>query len=158
VATSAGGGRQRGHGEGSIYQRSDGRWTGSATLGYGPSGRRRKVAYGRTQAEVRDKLRALLTQIETGLPLPDDQLTVGEPLARYLRDVVPGRVAASTADNYATLARIHLVPALGRTKLAKLTPMDMQGTSAPPGATSSASNEVVGVCAVVRRRFATAAP
>lgn len=127
MAASAGGRRRRGHGEGSIYQRTDGRWTGSATLGYGPNGRQRKVVYGRTQAEVRDKLRALLTQIESGLPLPDDQLTVGELLDRYLRDVVPGRVAPSTADNYATLARIHLVPALGRTKLAKLTPMDVQG-------------------------------
>lgn len=88
--------------------------------------RARYTVYGRTQAEVRDRLRALLTQIEAGMPLPDEQLTVGELLERYLRDVVPGRVAASTLDNYATLARLHLVPALGRSRLAKLTPMDVQ--------------------------------
>ena len=126
MAKTAGGGRRRGSGEGSIYQRGDGRWVGSVDLGYGREGRRRKVVYGRTQAEVRDKVRELQRQVESGLPLPDTQLTVGELLERYLRDVVPGRVAASTEDNYRTLARLHLVPALGRTKLAKLTPMDVQ--------------------------------
>jgi integrase len=100
---------------------------GSANVGYGPSGRRRKVVYGQTQAEVRDKLRKLLVQLDSGVPLPDDRLTVGDVLERYLRDVVPGRVAASTADNYSTLARLHLIPALGRVKLSKLTPGDVQG-------------------------------
>lgn len=57
MASTVGGGRRRGQGGGSIYRRSDGRWVGSAHLGYLPEGRRRKVVYGRTQAEVRDKLR-----------------------------------------------------------------------------------------------------
>jgi integrase len=118
--------RRRGGGEGSIYRRADGKWVGSADLGWLGDKRRRKVVYGRTQAEVRDKLRALRNVIDAGLPLPDDQLTVGELVERFLCDVAPDRVSASTLDNYRRVAKHHLIPTLGRKKLAALTPMDVQ--------------------------------
>jgi len=50
--------KQRGHGEGSIYQRSDGRWAASITLG----GRKRKTFYGKTRREVQEKLRVALNE------------------------------------------------------------------------------------------------
>ena len=63
-----GGGRSKGpSGEGSVYQRkSDGKWVGAVTL---PSGRR-KVVYGKDEAEAMRKRRQLLRDVELGRPAP----------------------------------------------------------------------------------------
>ncbi len=44
---------RRGHGEGSVYQQTDGRWTAAITL----ENRKRKVFYGKTRKEVQEKLK-----------------------------------------------------------------------------------------------------
>ena len=50
---------RRGRGEGGVYQRADGQWTGSMSAGYGPDGKRkRRVVYGKTKGEVLKKLDA----------------------------------------------------------------------------------------------------
>lgn len=50
---------RRGRGEGSVFLRSDGLWTGSLTLGYDGNGkRRRRVVYGATKTEADAILRA----------------------------------------------------------------------------------------------------
>ena len=44
---------RRGNGEGSIYQRQDGRWTASLTIGIDRKGKtKRKYIYGTTRGEV----------------------------------------------------------------------------------------------------------
>ena len=48
--------RRRGHGEGAIFQRKDGRWVASVDYGWVNGKRTRKDLYGRTRAEVREKL------------------------------------------------------------------------------------------------------
>jgi integrase len=118
--------KRRGAGEGSIYRRADGKWTGSINLGWEDGKRHRRVVYGRSQAEVRDKVRGLLRGMEVGLPVPDDRLTVGELIERFLSDVAPDRVSPSTLDNYRLIAKHHLIPALGRKRLARLTPLEVQ--------------------------------
>ena len=50
--------KQRGHGEGSIYKRKDGRWVASISL----ENRRRKYFYGETRKEVQDKLKVALPE------------------------------------------------------------------------------------------------
>jgi integrase len=40
--------------------------------------------------------------------------------------VVPGRVSAATLSNYDAVARQHIIPSIGRKKLAKFTPIDVQ--------------------------------
>jgi len=47
-------------GEGSIYQRKDGRWAGSVHIGYEGGRRIRKHVLGHSRAEVKEKLAALL--------------------------------------------------------------------------------------------------
>jgi integrase len=49
--------KRRGHGEGSIHLRSDGRWCASIDLGL--INGKRKYLYGETRKEVADKLKAL---------------------------------------------------------------------------------------------------
>ena len=50
-------GKRRGHGEGSFYQRKDGRWVGEVLLGWEDGRRQRKFVYGRTRRGAADKLR-----------------------------------------------------------------------------------------------------
>ena len=51
---------KRGDGEGTVFQRPDGRWVGVISLGFDVQGkRRRKTVYGLTQAEVIEKLNNL---------------------------------------------------------------------------------------------------
>jgi integrase len=76
------------------------------------------------RAEVVGKLRKLRHQVDQGT-IPDDSLTVGAFLARWLTVNLPGSVAESTEDDYNDTVRLHLIPALGRKRLAKLTVADL---------------------------------
>jgi len=112
--------------EGSVYQRnSDGRWIGAITLGYDENGRqRRKTISAWTRAEAHKKLRSVLRQIEDGLPLPDEQLTVEQLIERW-KTVKKHHVASEAFENYSYLARVHVIPTLGRKRAAKLTPSEV---------------------------------
>src|SRR5205814_2159867 len=54
---------RRGHGEGSIYQRKDGRWAAALTL----ENHKRKTFYGETRKEVQHKLNAALHEQKQGV-------------------------------------------------------------------------------------------
>ena len=76
--------KRRGHGEGSVYKRSDGRWCGVVELNRKSGKRNRKSVYGSTQSEVVKKIAALRAQLDGGMPAPNDQLTVESLLALWL--------------------------------------------------------------------------
>lgn len=114
---------KRGNGEGSIYQRADGKWCASVSLEDG----KRKVVYGKTRQEVAQKLTKILRDVHQGLPVQtDERLPVGQYLARWLEHAVKPRLRASTYESYERLIRLYIVPALGRHPLAKLTPQQVQ--------------------------------
>ncbi|MGH8897552.1 MAG: tyrosine-type recombinase/integrase [Egibacteraceae bacterium] len=117
--------RRRGYGEGSVsFDKSSGRWVGR--LPRDAHGRRAKVT-GKTAKEVQTKLRARLREREEGLPEPDARMTIEAFLERWVRDSLPlSNRAARTVASYAATVRLHLVPGLGRVKLAKLTPAHVQ--------------------------------
>ena len=55
---------RRGNNEGSIYQRKDGRWCGSVTIGYKTNGTPiRKDVYGKTRNEVAQKVASMATDV-----------------------------------------------------------------------------------------------
>jgi len=105
---------RRGRGEDSIYQEGS-RWRGVASLGYGPDGRRvRKKVSGATKADVLRKLRELRAELDSGMPVPDDRLTVAVFLDRWVAQSLPGTVSDKTLDSYADTVRLHLSTTLGR--------------------------------------------
>jgi len=113
--------KRRGHNEGGIRKRSvDGRWEGAIDLGWIDGKRRRKFVYGSTRAEVVEKLRQRRAALASGLPMVDERLTVEKWLEHWLDNVLPGSVKETTAANYSNLARLHLIPALGKRRLARL--------------------------------------
>jgi integrase len=92
---------RRGNGEDSVYRDGD-RWRGAVSLGYDANGRRiRKKVSGRTRAETVEKLRKLRQQVDTGI-VPNDRLTVGAFLDRWLSVNIPGTIAESTEDDTTT--------------------------------------------------------
>ena len=56
--------KRRANGEGNIRKRSDGRWEGRFTAGYDPESGKRiiKNVLGRTQAEVKEKLKVAIAE------------------------------------------------------------------------------------------------
>ena len=110
---------RRGHGEGTVSKRRDGRWEARVDLGWMDGKRIRRTLYGATRAEVADKLRKALELVNAQAQLPDAQLRLGEFLDRWLEDVVKPRRERSTWAGYEVNVR-RLKPALGHVRLAKL--------------------------------------
>lgn len=113
---------RRGNLEGSIWQRKDGRWVAA----FHDASGRRVQRYGKTRAEVADKLaEGLKVQIE-GRVVPNEKQTVAQYLADWLENSAKRTVRPATFESYSGIVRQHLIPAFGSTPLAKLTPQQVQ--------------------------------
>jgi len=84
--------RRRGHGEDSIYlDTARGRYVGAVSLGYGPDGRRiRRKVSGKTKQEVREKLKTLHAEIDSGLKTSAGY-TVRQAVDDWLHEGLDGR-------------------------------------------------------------------
>lgn len=119
--------KRRGHGEGSIYRRADGRWCASYVIGRGPDGRlKRGYIYGETRAEVAAELTKVLAKKIDGLPVGGSRQTVAEFLDAWLQDVAKPSVRPRTYDCYSDIVERHIKPALGGVRLSKLSPQHLQ--------------------------------
>jgi hypothetical protein len=118
--------RKRGRNEGSIFQRADGRWCAAVDLGWESGKRRRKYIYAETRQEVAEALTKVLRDQQQGLPVATERQSVGEFLSRWLAESVRPSVRPLTFDIYEQHVSLYLSPALGRTKLSKLTASDVQ--------------------------------
>jgi integrase len=118
--------KRRGNNEGSIYRRKDGYWVGQ----YGvqtAQGIKTRYIYGKSREEVRVKLSKAIADRDGGLVYDAGNITVGEYLDRWLSDAVRDTVRRRTWERYEQIVRVHLTPALGKVKLAKLTPAHVRG-------------------------------
>ena len=112
---------KRGHFEGSLYKRADGRWSASVSLGGG----RRKYVYAPTRLKAASKLTELLKAVKDNAPLPSDRLTVKDFSMEWLEGVKTSR-RPRTFELYESIMRVHLVPSLGRMSLTRLEPRHLQ--------------------------------
>jgi hypothetical protein len=101
-------------------------------LGGRPDGRggttrrqKRKYVVGKTKREVVQQLREMQGLVDGGVPVPDQQITVGAMLDQWLTDVLPGTVAKPTEQQYQDVVRLYIKPRLGNKKLRDLTPSDV---------------------------------
>lgn len=120
---------KRGNGDGSVYfDAVNGVWTAQVELPRSKDGRRRRRKFtGKTRREVRDRLDAVIGRQRVGMPEPDERLTVGTFLQRWIDDDVPGTVSDGTLDTYQRVLRLYLVPALGDVRLLRLMPAHVTG-------------------------------
>jgi len=121
---------RRAHGEGGLYQRSDGRWEGLAELGRDGSGRRRRRSvYGRTRRDVARKLATAARERHDGLDVGAGEQRLADYLERWLEQRDPRtpsvgvrKLRYTTWVGYAARMRRHVIPRLGAIPLAKVTP------------------------------------
>src|ERR687889_24826 len=118
--------KRRGNGEGTITRRKDGRWEARYTA-QTANGPKRRVLYGKTRQEVAKKLTKAMADRDGGVTFDAENQTVGEFLARWIDTSVKDNVRPRTLSNYQLQVRQHIIPALGRMKLANLSPAHVQG-------------------------------
>ena len=126
VASSAMTTKRRGYRDGGVRKRPDGRWEGTADVGVYGTGRRRKYVYGRTRAEVVERLRSVQRTVTEGLPVIDERTTLAKYLQTWLDEVVKPARGYATWQGYEVNVRRHIVPVIGNRTLAKLSPTDVQ--------------------------------
>ena len=109
--------RRRGQNEGSVFQRSDGRWCGIISLGRRESGRpNRKYFYGATAAEVHEAMTKAKGDVLRGLPVAIERQTVGQFLERWLEQSVKPAVRPLTHEQYTQHVKLYLAPTAEREK------------------------------------------
>jgi integrase len=113
---------RRANGEGTVYQRKDGRWVATISLENG----KRKSIYCKTQKEAVKAAREANQQKDQGMLLAGEDQTLSDFLTVWLRDIVKNNVRERTYGRYREVVTLHLVPTLGKTKLQKLTPQQLQ--------------------------------
>ncbi|MCI0583176.1 MAG: site-specific integrase [Chloroflexi bacterium] len=115
---------RRANGEGRVYPTAEGRWRGALWWTDAGGGRRRKVVSATTQAAAKRALAKARIDLDAGrAPLPAG--TVATFLEAWL-DASRQRIRPSTWRQYELSTRLYLVPRLGRTALAKLSPADVE--------------------------------
>jgi integrase len=147
--------KKRGNGEGSISRRKNGGWIAQYSV-YTLEGRKRKTIYGRTRAEVSEKLIKAMADRDGGIVYETGKLTVGDYLDRWLRDSVKGTVKETTYANYSYITRVHISPALGRVKLKNLTPAHVRGFYGEKARTNLSAATVKKMHVVLRRALSHA--
>jgi integrase len=80
--------------------------------------RQRRFVYGKTHAEALGKLRALERERDAGRDFTAKAETVGAFLERWIRDVIEPNRPPKTAAGYRDLVLLHIIPAVGRYRLA----------------------------------------
>ena len=110
--------KRRARGEGSVFQRKDGRWVVQIELGDG----KRKLYYVKTQKEGVEKLRKVQRELEQGSLATGPQQTVEQFMVYWLEEVHKPNIRISTYVKYRKILHTYILPALGSIKLQKLTP------------------------------------
>jgi integrase len=111
--------KRRGRGEGSVYQDTDGRWTGVVSFGINPATgkRRRRKVHGKTKQEAQEKLR----ELQGKGPGEPCKLTVAQFLTRWLENTAREHIGENTYERYARIVNRRIIPRLGGLRLADLT-------------------------------------
>jgi integrase len=118
--------KRRSKGDGGLHWvESRERWIATASLGFGPDGRRIvKRGSGRTKTEAKSKLKQVLRDYEDGLTIAPADYTVAAAVNDWLRYGLSGR-DEMTVKTYQHLCCTHLVPSLGARRLRDLTADDV---------------------------------
>lgn len=117
---------RRGNGEGTVYQRQDGRWEGAAYVLTAAGTRLRRSVYGKTREEAHRRLVAVIRQSQQGVPVATTTQSVEQYLLYWLEHVARYDVRPLTYRSYEMYVRRHLIPGLGRKRLSRLSGQDVR--------------------------------
>ena len=120
--------KKRANGEGSIRKRKDGRWEGRYTVGYDENSGKRitKNVLGKTQAEVREKLRKAIEASRQLDYTKEGKYTVGQWLDEWFAAYALVKVRPSSHQTYHGYIENHIKPNIGNLPIEKLTALQLQ--------------------------------
>ena len=120
--------KKRANGEGSIRKRKDGRWEGRYTAGHDPETGKAiyKNVLGKTQAEVKQKLKQAIGETQALDVTKVGKYTVGEWMEVWFHDYAKIKVRPSSHQTYQGYIQNHIRPNIGDIPLEKLTSLDLQ--------------------------------
>ncbi|MEU8642037.1 site-specific integrase [Streptomyces sp. NPDC048674] len=115
-----------GHGADTIYWDPNKKsFVGAVSLGHAPNGKRRRPkVYGKTKTEVRNKIRDLKKEVQTGVKAPANY-TVADAVNDWLERGLKGRDEKGTIGKNRSMANKHLIPFIGKAKLKELSADDV---------------------------------
>ena len=118
---------RREKGGGTIRQRPDGTWEARVVIGHDPGTgkQKRRSIYGKSQKEVREKMTAIIADLDKGIYNEPSKLTVGKWLDTWLKDYTGG-IKEQTRTQYEQVCRNHLKPSFGAVTLQGLKPPAIQ--------------------------------
>ncbi|MEG1381518.1 MAG: site-specific integrase [Ruthenibacterium sp.] len=156
--------KRNAQGNGTIRQRSNGRWEARYTTGKdaGTGKQVQRSVYGATQAEVRKKLTALLKDIDGGVYQEPSRLTLAQWLDIWLAEYVKPVAKHNTYASYELMCRVHIKPNMGASKLQAVTAYMLQRffnslQSGDNGAKPLSPKSIKNCHGVLHRALATAA-
>ncbi|WP_326946657.1 site-specific integrase [Amycolatopsis sp. NBC_01307] len=112
--------RRNTNGEGSIFQRKDGRWVGQVYVTTTTGLRKRKSVYGSSFTVVHEKTTALKAQTHRGIPIPEQDWRLAEYFDYWITNAVHVFNRPLTARRHASIVRLYLKPGLGQYRLSQL--------------------------------------
>ncbi|MEU8252250.1 tyrosine-type recombinase/integrase [Nonomuraea sp. NPDC048916] len=118
--------RRRTSGEGTLYQRTDGRWEGAAYVPTTDGQARRIRVYGKTRREAADKLTKKINDHRQKLPLPARDPALGDYLTTWLNHIAVHKVRPNTLARYRACLRLYFPAPLLKKKLSQLTAKDIR--------------------------------
>lgn len=118
--------RVRANGDGTVYQRKDGRWEAAGYVLAPGNTRKRVRVYGSSREEALAKLTEKIAASNRGIPIVTAQGSLAAYLTYWLENVAVHQLRETTHTRYTAVVEQYLIPGLGRKKLAKLTARDVR--------------------------------
>lgn len=119
--------KKRPYGDGSVYQRADGRWESIARYTDPLTGEKHKKSfYGKGPKEVLGKKRAFEDDLKRGIVPKAGKLTVEDWLDDWLQTYKKNTVRQNTYEGYQRVINGHLKPTIGKKPLKDLRPEHVQ--------------------------------
>lgn len=114
---------KRMNGEGTVYKRKDGRWCAAYYVK-----NKRRFIYGKSQKEVKNKLKELIEEAEDNSDILDvGQLTLETWVLQYLQEYKINEIKETTLNTYMMFYRKHIKNSdIGRLGLQEIETTDLQ--------------------------------
>ena len=144
--------KRRSNGEGTHFQRPDGRWIAQKYVTCLDGSKKRVYGTGKTLTIAKAKLEEKVKQTAHVLPDFDKNWTVGDYLDYWMKEVHAERLSETTVLSYNAMIRNHIKPTLGNRRLKSLTVHDIEaalreiGRCGATGRTQQKYRQVLSAC------------
>ena len=118
---------KRKYGDGSVFQRHDGRWEGRLVIGYKENGyAKTKSVTAKTKAECEERLKKLRKEHGRRSEKIKPDMPFGDWMDFWYQNFSKPKIRQTTQECYENRIYNHIIPEIGKIPLCKLTQNDLQ--------------------------------